>query len=68
MCVTGFAWSSIGCGDSIAPGLIRDHEDKWRERWTTYLSTGGSDGSTDLDLSRRFPEFLGVFASSSAPF
>lgn len=34
----------------------------------TYLSTGGSDGSTDLDLSRRFPEFLGVFAPSSTPF
>lgn len=38
------------------------------ERCATYLSTGGSDGSTDLDLSRRFPEFLGVFAPSSTPF
>lgn len=37
-------------------------------RCTTYLSTGGSDGSTDLELSRRFPEFLGVFAPSSTPF
>lgn len=39
-----------------------------REVHTTYLSTAVSDGSTDLDLSRRFPEFLGVFAPSSHPF
>lgn len=38
------------------------------ERCGTYLSTGGSDGSADLDLSLRFPEFLGVFVPSSTPF
>lgn len=47
-------------------------QDRWTisttQRCATYLSTEGSDGSTDLDLSRRLPEFLGVFAPSSTPF
>lgn len=54
--------------DSITPEFARSRPRSLAvKRCATYLSTGGSAGSTDLDLSRRFPEFLGVFAPSSTP-
>lgn len=71
-----FAWAHKYCDDSVCKKpvyvMMGQCQDLWTgftmQRCATYLSTVGSDGSTDLDLSRRFPEFLGVFAPSSTPF